>query len=238
MQSVFSPLAAIVQTQLDASRRFSEALFSGTEKIDRVFLDAGQRVFLRQIKFFQSMSSAHDPQSAATVMQESLLPHGPDEIVNCQKELMQAFVDIQNDIGRSLQEYIEQLSRNASAGSAATLSATSHSRSAPGIDYTGGQKIAGDGFLNPMTGMFSLWESALREVTLLAQKNMVAARTAMDEAASHAISEAGAAAMSAADTMNEAAGTMAHAAESGGHRRGYANEGDEARRHTAGGRKK
>ena len=42
MQHASNPLVTMYNTQLEASRRFAEAVFSGTEKIDRVMRGATQ----------------------------------------------------------------------------------------------------------------------------------------------------------------------------------------------------
>ncbi|MEN3364353.1 MAG: hypothetical protein V7606_1627, partial [Burkholderiales bacterium] len=49
MQTVLNPLVNVYQTQLEASRRFADAVFSGTEKIDRIVLDAVHRIFNQQL---------------------------------------------------------------------------------------------------------------------------------------------------------------------------------------------
>jgi len=195
MQTVLSPLATMYQTQLEASRRFADTMFSGIEKIDRVFLDAAHRVVLRQLNFAQAMTTVRDPQSAATTMQSNLLARNPDEAVNYQKEIMRVFAEMQNDIGRSLQDYIEQLGANAASSTAAPLEAA--------------RDRANDATFNPVTGMFSVWESAFKEVAALARKNMVVARTTMEDAASRAMENAGSFTMAASDSMSDAVASSA-----------------------------
>jgi hypothetical protein len=191
MQTVLNPLVSMYQTQLEASRQFANAVFSGTEKIDQVVIDATRHMFARQLNFAQAMSAVRDPQSAATTVQSNLLTRNPDDAVNYQKEIMRVFAEMQNDIGKSLQQYIEQLGANAATSAAAPLEAA--------------QGHANETVFNPMTSMFSVWESAFKEVAALAKKNMVAARSSMEDAANRALENAGNFTTAAADSMGESA---------------------------------
>ncbi len=187
MQNVLSPMVNMYQTQLEASRRFADAIFAGTEKIDRVVIGATHRAFNEQLRFVQAMSNMRDPRTVGTTFQSSLLSRNPDDAVNYQKELMRIFAEMQNEIGRSMQDYIEQLGTNTVTSTAAPLSVS--------------QAQANDAVFNPMTSMFSVWESAFKEVAELAKKNMVVARSAIDNAATKA--------REGADTLVAAAGISA-----------------------------
>lgn len=172
MQNVLNPMVNMYQTQLEASRRFADAIFSGTEKIDRVVIGATQRVFNEQLRFAQALSSVRDPRNVSSTLQSSLFSRNPDDAMNYQKEIMRIFAEMQNEIGRSMQVYIEQLGTNAATSATAPL------------EVAHGQ--ANDAVFNPMTSMFSVWESAFKEVADLAKKNMVAARSAIDDASGKA----------------------------------------------------
>lgn len=187
MQNVLSPMVNMYQTQLEASRRFADAIFSGTEKIDRVVIGATHRVFNDQLRFAQALSSIRDPRNVSTTFQSSFFSRNPDDAVNYQKEIMRIFAEMQNEIGRSMQDYIEQL------GTSAATNATAPLNIAPGQ--------ANDAVFNPMTSMFSVWESAFKEVAELAKKNMVAAKSAIDSAATKA--------REGADTLVTMAGSSA-----------------------------
>lgn len=235
MQTAFNPLATICQSQIEASRRFSEALFSGTERIDRVFLDAGHRMFLRQLKFVQTVTSAPDPQGAMSAMQAGLMPHGPGEFIHCQQEFMHAVVDMQNDFGKSLQDYIGQLGRHAppNAGTASVAPASA------GSIYGAGLTMPGNGMHNPMASLFAMWEAAFREIAAFTQKNLLGAHTAMENAATQAFSGADKAAMAVASRVHDGAGIEAQGGESGAPPRGHADDAeDERKRNGGGGRKK
>ena len=123
-------------------------------------------------------------------MQSSLLTRNPDDVVNYQKEIMRVFAEMQNDIGRSLQDYIEQLGANAASSAVAPLDAA--------------RDRVNDAAFNPVTSMFSVWESAFKEVAALARKNMVVARTTMEDAASRAMENAGSFTMAASDSISDA----------------------------------
>src|SRR5256885_1747749 len=105
--NVLNPIVDMYQTQLEASRQFGDALFSGTEKIDRVIIEATHRAFTEQLKFAQALAATRDPSGMAN-LQSSFRP---DNAVNYQKEILRIFAEMQNNIGRSVQEYVQQLGR-------------------------------------------------------------------------------------------------------------------------------
>jgi hypothetical protein len=173
MQNAFSPLMNMYHTQLEASRRFADVIFSGTEKMDRAMIGATHRVFNEQIKLAAAMSTVRDPRNIGAALQSGLLSRNPDETVNYQQEIMRIYAEMQSDIGKSLQEYIRQLGTSASAE---TMQ--------PAEPVKG--RVTEDMF-NPVSSMFSVWESAFKEVAALARKNMTTARSAVEEAAGRAM---------------------------------------------------
>lgn len=199
MQNVFNPMVTMYQTQLEASRRFADAIFSGTEKIDRVVIGATHRVFTEQLRFAQALSNIRDPRGIGNTLQSSFFTRHPDDAVNYQKEIMRIFAEMQNEIGRSLQDYVEQLGTSAATSAAAPLGAA--------------QEQANDAVFNPMTSMFSVWESAFKEVAALAKKNMMAARSTAEEVAGKAAETVDTYASTAATPVHEAA-TVADTAAS------------------------
>ena len=168
MQNASNPLVTMYNTQLEASRRFAEVVFAGSEKIDRVMRGATQRVFNEQLNLVQAITTARDPRSVGSTLQSSLFTRNPDDAMNYQKEIVRIVAEMQNEIGRSMQEYMEEVR------SGATTSATRPLQAA--------QTQANDALFNPMTSMFSVWESAFKEVAEMAKKNMVAARGAVEQA--------------------------------------------------------
>lgn len=216
MQNTLNPVVNMYRTQLEASRRFADAIFAGTEKIDRVFIGATHRIFNEQLDFAQAMTTVRDPRSVASTLQSGLMAR-PDDSVNYQKEIMRIFAEMQTEIGRSLQDCLEQLGTQAANTAATPIRNT--------------QEQANDIMLNPVTSMFSVWESAFKEVAALAKKNMAAARNVADEAASRAVQSVDTAATVAANTAQDAvsaatstsaslSGAATTAEEEGDHRRG------------------
>lgn len=172
MQNVLNPLISMYQSQLDVSRKCADAVFSGTEKIDRMLIGATHRVFTEQLNFAQAITTVRDPKSIGNVLQSGFMPRTPDEAVNYQREIIRIFSDMQNEIGRSFQEYVEQIGGQAAHTATRPLEAT--------------QERTNDAVFNPMTSMFSVWESAFKDVAALAKKNMTVARSSVDDVASMA----------------------------------------------------
>jgi ElaB/YqjD/DUF883 family membrane-anchored ribosome-binding protein len=190
MQNALNPMVNMYHTQLEASRRFADAIFAGTEKMDRVFIGATHRIFNDQLNLVQAMANMRDPRAAASTLQSGLLSRAPDDSVNYQKEIMRIFAEMQSEIGRSMQDCLEQLGTQAAGNAGGPVRAA--------------QQQANDAMLNPMTSMFSVWESAFKEVAALARKNMTAARSSMDETANRTAQSMDTAATVAANTAQDA----------------------------------
>jgi ElaB/YqjD/DUF883 family membrane-anchored ribosome-binding protein len=190
MQNLLSPFVGVFQTQLEASRRFADAVFTGTEKLDRVMIDATHHAFNRQLNLAQSMMTAQDPQSAATVLQSNFLSRNPDDAMNYQKEVMRIFAEMQNDFGKTLREYVEHLGINTAANAATPMEAA--------------RGHANDALYNPVSSMFSVWESAFKDVAELAKKNMDVARSQVENAASRTMDTTTRFTTAASDSAQEA----------------------------------
>lgn len=214
MQPVLSPFVTMYRTQIEASRRFADALFSGAEKMDRVLIEATHHAFTRQLNFAEAITSVRDPQSAANTLQSNLLSRTPDEALNYQKEIMRICAEMQNEIGRSLHDYIDQLS----AGAASTQSIT---------PMQAMQAKTRDAMFNPVSSMFSVWESAFKEATALTKKNMSAAQTTMEDAATKAMENASNFTMAAANGMSDAANVATRGAATGSTIAGRSMTGDD-----------
>jgi hypothetical protein len=185
-----NPIADIYQTQLEASRRLADVVFSGTERIDRVLIDATHRAVTDQLNLAQAVAAARDPNGVAS-LQATYLSRRPDNAVNYQREIVRIMAEIQSEFGKSMQYDLEQLGSTVSAGASM--------RAAPAQPN--------DSPFNPVTGMFSVWESAFREVASLANRNMDAARSNFEKMAS--------ATMDAAQRANGATVDAAYAATEG-----------------------
>jgi hypothetical protein len=168
MSNVQNPMADIYHSQLEASRRFAEVLFSGTERIDHVVIEATHHAFTNQLNLAHAAVSVRDPKELANI-QSNMLAHRPDNAINFQKEMMRVFAEIENEMGKSMKEYIEKFGSSISRGATAPLKSA--------------QEKSADAMTNPMTGMFSLWETAFREVASMTNKNLAATTTTMQQAA-------------------------------------------------------
>lgn len=202
MQNIMTPLVTMYQTQLEASRRVADAVFSGTEKIDRMMISATHRAFNEQINLAEAMTTARDPQTAGSTLQANLFSRNRSTAADYQKEIMRIFAEMQNEIGRSWQDYIRQMRAQAASNSTRPLEAA--------------QARASDTVFDPMTSMFSVWESAFKEVADLARKNMGEVRTVAGDTVGKTLQDVGnyadVAAASAEDTAKNAADVAASAA--------------------------
>lgn len=194
MPNVFTPIANMYQTQLEASRQFTDAIFAGTEKIDQVVIDATHRAVSDQLRFVQSLAAVRDPQGVANA-QTSFFSQRPDRAMEYQRELMRIFSEMQSDIGKSMRQCLEQWSTSVASGAAESVETA--------------QEKTSEAF-NPVTSMFSMWESAFREVASLTSKNVEAARSGFENAANTAFTAATEAAEDVTDMATGARERKAH----------------------------
>lgn len=170
MQRLYSPMATIYQTQLEASRQFADALFSSAEKLDQVFLAASHRACIEQLRFAQSLASVRDAQGAADA-QAKFFSQRPDRAMNYQREMIQVFAEVQAELGKSMRNYMEQM--GSFGNGAASEFASAVEKEAP---------TAAD-IYSPLTGIFSVWQSAFREAANAANRNMEVARSTLETVA-------------------------------------------------------
>lgn len=171
-----NPLADAVQVQLETSMQLTDAVFSGTEKIERAMRDATHQAVDGQLTMARAVAGIHNPTEMVDVRQS--LATRPESVMKCQQQIMLAFAEMQNDISKSIQHYMERFS---------PVAIVRPNEAAQTMD-TASQK-ASNAFFNPVSSMLSVWESAFREAAQLANRNMMAARTTMESAA-NATSEA------------------------------------------------
>jgi hypothetical protein len=200
MQQILNPMAHLYQTQLEASRRFADAIFSGTEKLDRLVLEATHRAVNDQLNMATAMATGQDA-AGGMDLARTLMQQNSNDAVNYQAQIVRAVAEMQTEIGKSMQEYIEQM--GAQAANAPSRAEQSTQAAAPG---------AADSMINPMTNMLSMWENAFKQATAMATRNMAAARSNTDRAAESAegytrdtTRAAGQAAEGAAETTRRAA---------------------------------
>lgn len=203
MQQIPNPMANLYQSQLQASRRFADAVFNGTEKLDRIVLEATHRAVNDQLALAQAVAAGQTPADAG--LTSSFMRRNSGEAVNYQAEIMRVVAEMQSEIGRSMQEYIEQVGSQAAS---APQQATTMSRASTGA--TGAMTT-----YNPMTTMFSFWENAFKEATAMAARNMEAVRSTARTATESVGSASRSTTRAAAHAANGATDAARKAAEGG-----------------------
>lgn len=173
MQNMYTPMTHMYQTQLEASRRLADAFFTGAEKIDHVLLTASHRAWTDQLRFVQSLVAVRDPQGAADA-QAKFFSQRPDRAMNYQRDLMKVFTEVQSEIGKSMRSYVEQVGNGVAPDLAAAM--------AP--EDAAEQEAYNPIAANPLTGVFTAWQTAFREAASVANRNMETARNTFENAAS------------------------------------------------------
>lgn len=164
-----NPVADLMRFQLDASIELADAVFNGTEKIDRAMLDVTHHAVDGQLKLARAVADMRDPDKLAD-LQVSIAGR-PERTMRCQQEIMAALVEMQAEFGKSIRHYMEQMSQTAAEQADEATERLS----------TGTQEAATSA-ANPFTGMLSVWEQAFREASRLANQNMLVARNSMESA--------------------------------------------------------
>lgn len=198
MQKMLNPMAAMYQTQLEASRQFADALFSGVEKIDHVLLEASHRACIEQLRLAQSLVAVRDAQGATSV-QAKFLSQRPERAMDYQRELFRVFAEVQSELGKSMRNCMEQLGGGAMTEFATALAPESGGEAASTI---------------PLTGLFTAWQSAFREASAVANRNIETARTTFENVAHTAHENADEAVDETVETMT--GGSESKTGRSGG----------------------
>lgn len=188
MQNVLSPIVDMYQANIEASRKMIEVMFTGTEKIDRVVIEATHHAVDEQLRMAQSAASSKDGQSISS-MQANFFKK-PDGAMPYQQEIMRIFTDIQNEMGRSMQTYFDQLRSKMSNVSGAPLQSA--------------QQRTTEAVVNPLSGIFSFWESAFQDVASVANKNLAAGRSTFESATAAARQSSGTSAADVTDVVANA----------------------------------
>ena len=166
-----NPMVDLVHYQLEASMHLAEAVFSGTEKIDRAMLDVTHQAVDGQLKLARAVTDMRDP-ARMEALQVSLASR-PEKAMHCQQQIMSALVEIQAEFGRSIRNYLERFGQNAAQQAGEAMQ---QGESAARIAEFSRAP------LNPFTGMLSVWEEAFREAGKLASQNMMAASSSLESA--------------------------------------------------------
>jgi hypothetical protein len=200
-KSQHNPMVDIVQYQLDTSIHLADAVFSGTEKIDRAMLDVTHQAVEGQLKFARAIADIRDPGKLAEL--QVAIAARPEKAMHCQQQIMAALAEIQAEFGKSIRSYMDRMS---------TATASQAEEAAQQVNAGATQTQAA--MTNPFTSMLSVWEQAFREATRLASQNVMAARSNVETAA-HVAGEA------IARTMEAGTGAgNGHGQESHGEHRG------------------
>ncbi len=199
MQTAMNPMVDMYQTQLEASRRLADVVFAGTERIDRVMIEATHRAVTDQLNFAQAVASTRDPNGVAN-LQATYLSRRPDNAVNYQREIVRIFAEVQSEIGKSMQYYMEQFG-------------STMANSASAVSSRIGQDKRDNTSFNPVTGMFSVWETAFREIASMTNRNLAAARSSFENVTSATANAAQRAAAATADATQTATSAAADAAD-------------------------
>ncbi len=168
-----NPVVDMMHYQLEASIHLADAMFSGTEKIDRAVLDVTHQAVDGQLKLARAVADMRDPSKMADL--QVAIAGRPEKAMHCQQQIMAALVEMQAEFGKSVRDYMDRLSKSAAeqAGEA-------------GEQLSAGAGGQSDAMLNPFTGMMSVWEQAFREASRVASQNMMAARSGVESAANAA----------------------------------------------------
>ena len=159
MPDLLTPLSDLCQTQLDTSRRMNDAVFSSTGKLDRILLDFTYRAFDDQLRLAQATGNTRDLQVLAT-LQATFWSAKPDQVQSLQKEFMRILAEMQNELGRVSQAFIEQFSAISLRAVPASLS---QSGAAPNRTSSASM---------PFAPMISAWQTAMQGVAQLARRTM------------------------------------------------------------------
>lgn len=170
MQNMTNPFMGMYQTQIEASRRFLDTIFSTTEKLDQVVRGAAQRAVNEQLNFAEAVTQAKDAASIGTTWQSGMASRNSDQAVNYQRELIRIIVEMQSELGKGAQDYVEQLRNQASSGFK------------PQVEASAAQAAAANVMPNPMTSLFSAWQDAFKQAGSLAQRNLSAATSTFTDA--------------------------------------------------------
>ena len=190
-----NPLANLMRFQIDASIELADAVFSGTEKIDRAMLDVTHHAVEEQLKLARAVADLRDQEKLAELRVS--IADRPEKTMRFQQEIMAAIVEMQAECGRSIRHYMERIGQTAAeqAGEVGErLSAGAHETSLS--------------VSNPFTGMLSVWEQAFREASKLTQQNIQVARSGVGSAL-HTAQEA------VTDTVEASSGAVAAQAHGG-----------------------
>lgn len=179
MQNTENVMQDSCQNQLLVTQQLVGTVLTCTGKIDQAVLNTAHTLFNKYMEFVHALLTSSDMRQIA-VLQSSFLSNTPDYISKSQKEMLQICQEAQNDVGKAMEQYLEHASK-------AQLMPLSVS----------GSKGNGD-LIRPMTDLFNVWSTALKEASTLGTHNIDVARTNSEKVSDTIIEEKKAATKSAA----------------------------------------
>ena len=153
-----NPENAITDTcrnQLDASRQLAQTVLACTEKMDQTLLRTAHALFMEQTRFAQALINSRDPKQIV-LLQSSFFSHTPECVTKSQKDILQICQEMQNQLGKTMEQYLE------------------HASNAPVFSMSGtvsGKKTEGD-LMAPINDLFSVWSKAFQQASTLATRNL------------------------------------------------------------------
>ncbi len=146
----------------------ADAVFNGTERIDRAMPDVTHEAVERQLKFARAATDFRDPSKVAEL--QVAMSGRPEKAIHCQQEIMSALAEIQAEFGKSMRDCMEKCTELANVRVTETMT---EARTA----------VPEGGATNPFFSMISVWEQAFRQASRLASQNMLAASSSAENAA-------------------------------------------------------
>ena len=163
MQNPENALSGSYKNQLHATQQLAETVLVCAGKIDQVVMSTAHALFNEQIQLAQALLTSRDINQIA-LLQSSFLSHTPDYISKSQKEMLQICQEMQNKVGKTIEQYFEHAS-NAQLMPMPMMS----------MPMLGSKR--NDDLIRPMSDLFNVWSMALKETSTLATHNIEVART-------------------------------------------------------------
>ncbi|MGV8898212.1 MAG: phasin family protein [Burkholderiaceae bacterium] len=163
MQNTENVMLDSCKNQLFVTQQLAETVLACTAKIDQVVLNAGQALFNEQMQLAQALLTSRD-MSQIALLQSSFLSHTPDYISKSQKEMLQICQEAQNNIGKTMEQYFEHASK-------------AQLMPIPMLPIPIPGSKGNSDLIRPMTDLFNVWSTALKEASTLATHNIDVART-------------------------------------------------------------
>jgi phasin family protein len=163
MQNPATSMMQSYQHQIDASRHIAEAVFDGTDRIEHLMIESAKKAFDEQMKFYQALAAARDPQGLAA-LQSAFFSHTPEQMSKVQQELVKIVADAQHQIASTMEQYKAGLNGNMQSSMGDAMSAFSQSSNdAPAT--------------NALTSVYSMWDKAFKESFAMANRTMASVLT-------------------------------------------------------------